>query len=107
MKKNKKIKKPYIISTLILLAGIALAQENQAVSYTTISETTGTTQYVGSARVTINTTTPTDVQAKWAITKIVTPSAGNFTVKTAYGAGVGDNALFSTAWSNRVTATYK
>ena len=100
------MKKIIAITLIALLAGIALAANGIAV--TQIEETTGTTNYYGLSRTTKNTVgTISTNDAKWMIIRTITPSAGNSTTKNAYGSGPGDNSLWSTAWTNRVNATYK
>jgi hypothetical protein len=104
-----------LLVTLALItgiAGIALAQQpNLGTSYTQISEvgTDPTTNYFGTARVNINTTaTPSTNSPVWKIVRITTDASGNvIEKKTAYGSGLKDQVLWTTAWTNRVAATYK
>lgn len=102
--------KKYIIAIAIgAIAGLAYAQNRVGVEYSYIGEAVGTTNYLGVARTTENTSgTPSTSDAVWKIIKTVTDASGNITsVKHAYGSGTGDNAPWSTAWTNRVNATYK
>jgi|SRR6056297_814173 len=104
------MKKVMII--LALLAGVCLAQRPIGRAFTRISEINGTssaTNYYGKARTTeYSDATPSTNDAVWAITRVVLDASGNaIEVKNAYGSGEGDNSLFTTAWTNRVNATYK
>lgn len=102
------MKKLIMISLLILVAGISFAQRSIGVAYSIEEETVGTTNYVGLTRTTENTSgTPSTNDAVWRIIRTVTPSTGNSTTKNAYGSGIGNNSLWTTAWTNRVNATYK
>lgn len=99
----------YITALALIVCAICVAQTHNGTAYTVVSETVGTTQYVGSARTTeYSTATPSTNAAVWAIVRIVEDSSGNLLeVKNAYGDGEGINSLYSTAWTNRVNATYK
>ena len=102
--------KKYIIAIAIgALAGVALAQRSTGEATTYIGETSGTTNYLGMARTTENTTaTPSTNAAVWKIIRTIEDASGNIlSIKHAYGSGTGENSLWSTAWTNRVSATYK
>ncbi len=98
----------YIIALAVLIAGIAIAA-GHGEAYTYVGETVGTTNYLGVTRTTENTSgTPSTNDAVWKIIKTVEDGSGNvLTIKHAYGSGDGDQALYTTAWTNRVNATYK
>lgn len=98
--------------TFIAMAGIVIAQQNVGKAFTYIADINGTssaTNYYGWARTTENTTsTPSTNDAVWKIVRVVLDSNGVVTEqKNAYGSGEGDNSLYTTAWTNRVNATYK
>ena len=98
-----------IMAIMVLLAGYSLAQVNIGIASSILGETTGVTNYIGLARTTQHSTaTPSPNDAVWRIIKTVVDSSGNVvSVKNAYGAGTGDNSLWTTAWTNRVSATYR
>ena len=105
------MKKALVLALSFALTILALGQ-NIGEAYTIIYDTNGTastTNYVGLARTTENTSgTISANDAKWKIVRTVLDASGNeVTVQNAYGSGVGDNALWTTAWTNRVNATYK
>ena len=92
---------------MFMFVTVCLAQYNDARAKHVVTETTGTTQYVGIATTTINNTNAVSQSAaKWRIIKIVDDGTTS-TVQNAYGSGTGDNALWTTAWTNRVNATYR
>ena len=97
-----------IITLIALLGAFAIAQERVGTAYTKIGETSGTTNYLGFARTTENTGTVSTNAAVWKIIRTVKDSDGNvLEIKNAYGSGTGDSSLWTTAWTNRVSATYK
>ena len=98
--------------SLLLLAGVVLAQENIGAAITIIYDTQGTasvTNYVGFAKTTENTVgTVSTNEPKWKIIRTILDGDGNeVSVQHAYGEKSGDSALWSTAWTNRASATYK
>ncbi len=103
---EKNMKK--IVALFVVIGALGVfAQRNIGQAVTIIEETTGTTNYVGISRTTQYTDgTPSTNDSVWRIIRTVT-DGNNITVKNAYGDGEGDNALWSTAWTNRVNATYK
>ena len=107
------MKKKALALTLAFIATLAIAQQNIGVSFTLIADDsnglTSCTNYIGRARVTENSVaTPSVSNAVWNITRIVLDSNGAIAEKkNAYGSGTGDNSLWTTAWTNRVAATYK
>jgi|TARA_Y100000310_G_scaffold340955_1_gene438497 hypothetical protein len=94
---------------LLIRAGICLA-ENESVGRAITrraeaSATTSSTNYYGSAVTTAGSTVSTN-DASWAIVKIVVDANGTATsTQNAYGSG--NNPLWSNAWSNKASATYK
>lgn len=98
-----------IIAIMVLLAGYSLAQVNIGSASSILGETTGVTNYIGMAKTTeYSTATPSPNDAVWRIIKTVYDSSGNVvSMKNAYGTADGDNSLWSTAWTNRVNATYR
>ena len=105
------MKKVIVFALSFALTAVVLGQ-NIGDSISIIYETNGTastTNYVGFAKVTENTSGAADTNATiWKIIRTVLDASGNeVTVQHAYGDGVGDNALWSTAWTNRASATYK
>lgn len=91
--------------TIALLVGLfaaAVAQDNIGLTQTVLTETVGTTQYVGIAKVsTIKSVTTND--AAWQIVR-VTPTD----VKTAYNPALSNNAaIWSSVWANRASLQYK
>ena len=108
--KGMKMKK--VLATLfVLMAVFVYAQQNAGVAFTQISEvgTDPATNYYGWARTTENSaSTPSTNDAVWKVVRVITDSNGNvIEKKNAYGSGNGDNALWTTAWTNRASATYK
>lgn len=104
--------KKTMIILVSLVACVGLASTLQGVAYSKIGETLGTTvttNYLGFAKTTQGSpATPSINSAVWKIIRTVKDADGNVTeIKNAYGSGDGDNALWSTAWTNRVGATYK
>lgn len=104
--------KKLLLVALIGIGGVAMAQQpNLGTSYSMISEvgTNPTINYFGTARVNINTTaTPSTNSPVWKIVRVTTDATGNVVEKkTAYGSGLKDQVLWTTAWTNRVAATYK
>lgn len=83
---------------------------NRGETVSIIYETNGTascTNYVGFAKATPN-TAPSTNNAVWKIIATILDASGNeVTVKHAYGTGELGNAQWSTAWTNRVNATYR
>lgn len=109
MKKNKKIKKPYIVAILAGLAGLGFCQERPETMI--IKEWLGTlgtttaTQYIGEAQTTENTTTaPAQADAVWRITKKTYDAAGLPLTESIARSPSGNNHTVS--WTNRTTTTY-
>ena len=98
-----------VIIALALIAGVAVAATKFGEAYSYIGETSGTTNYLGMARTTENSTgTPSTNAAVWKIIRTIEDGSGNIlSIKHAYGSGEGDNSLYTTAWTNRAAATYK
>ena len=95
---------------LIATAGLALANEasigREVTRVAVVGALTSSTNYYGSAKTTAGTTAPTTNAAVWKIVRVVVDANGAVTSqKNAYGSG--DDVLWSTAYSNHVSATYK
>jgi len=109
------MKKLLVLACITGLAGLALAQQpNLATTESMLLDPANvwdaaSTNYVGKVQVNINTTaTPSVNDAKWYITRTKIDASGAvLEVKHAYGDGLQDRALWTTAWTNRVAATYK
>jgi hypothetical protein len=113
--------KKALIIFVTIIAGVVLAQEpNLATSWRLIADNNGTTSctnYIGRARVNINSpavpsvavpTSASTSNAVWNIIRVELDSDGLIIEKkSAYGSGTKNQALWSTAWTNRVSATYK
>jgi hypothetical protein len=115
--------KKALIITVTLLAGFVLAQQpNLATSWRLIADDSNvwdaaSTNYIGKARVNINSPAVPSIavpasastsNAVWNNLRIEVDANGAINEKkNAYGAGLKDQALWSTAWTNRVAATYK
>lgn len=105
--------KKYILLSLALLCGIVVAEQTadkhaRASSY--IGETVGTTNYLGVAITTQNTSgTPNISNEVWRITRTITDASGNIiSINHAYnGNYTGNVQLWKNAWTNRANATYK
>lgn len=101
-----------LIVGIVLLATVIVIAESTSIAYSKIEDanngTTSCTNYVGFARTSAGATAPSTNAAVWKIIQTVYDSNGvEITYKHAYGSGEGELALWSTAWSNRVSATYK
>ena len=116
--------KKYIIAIAIgTIAGVAVAEQYPAqekenerrdwAEYAKVSEWIGTfgstvsTQYVGIARTTKNSTaTPAQADSVWRITKTVWGADG-LTITSKQVSRVASGNSFGESWTNRASATYR
>ena len=106
------MKKALLLLALVGTIAVGADTRNKGEEYSFIKESNGTTSctnYLGWARTTENTTaTPSTNDAVWRIVREVLDADGVVVEsKNAYGSGTGNNALWSTSWTNRASATYK
>lgn len=99
------------MAMVLAVAGLILAEDYE-LAYTKLWETVGTpgstavTQYIGTARTTINSTaTPPASAAVWKIQKWTYDAAGNLLEQKT--ARPSNGALFGNVWTNRAAATYR
>lgn len=99
----------------IIATATALAATTKAVDYGWAHQyiadpnngTTSCTNYEGVAATDNVTASPTESEAKWAITRTVLNSNGiAVSVKNAYSTEA-PRPLFGNVWTNRINATYK
>ena len=99
----------FALSFVLTLTALAI-QPNRGETPSIIYDTNGTascTNYVGIAKATPD-NTPSTNDAVWKVIATILDASGNeVSVKHAYGSGTKGNAQWSTAWTNRVNATYK
>jgi hypothetical protein len=94
-----------LIAVLILaLVTGAVAQQFINAVDTTLLDTTGTTQYIGTAWTEVDSQTAVSTNdAKWQIIKIVSVGGNAVSIQTAITTNKGDKAQRSTAWANRAS----
>ena len=106
------MKKERLLLTIVAVAALAVSEPNKDGRAKTHIAEVGTdpaTNYYGWATTTEGmASTPSTNDAAWKIVRTITDSNGNvIEKKNAYGSGTDENALWSTAWTNRAAATYK
>ena len=101
--------KKVLALVLIGIAGLVFSDDLTAGRDATFIAEIGTdpaTNYMAWAVTTVGTDAPSTNAAVWKISRVVTDSNGAIlSLKNAYGSGY--DPLWSTAWTNRVAATYK
>ena len=100
--------KKTIAVLIIALAGVALASEYLKDQFIAdpANGTASCTNYLGWAYASSDSATATTNDAKWKIRRLILDASGNvLEIKSSQGSGL--NPEYSTAWTNRASATYK
>ena len=97
-----------IVVLVVSLAGVALASGylNDQFIADPANGTASCTNYLGWAYASSDSASATTNDAKWKIRRLILDASGTVTeIKSSQGSGL--NPEYSTAWTNRVNATYK